>query len=182
MTIYLIGFMGSGKSYAAAKLAEHFDRPYVDLDEVIERAEGRSISTIFAQDGEPAFRDLETKHLRSLTDEHLIVATGGGAPCFHDNMEWMNERGMTVFLNPDLKVLERRLSKGRDHRPLLQEPSELRTLIEEKLEPRRPVYEKARIHMTYNSDEPPIMQLLAQYLEIKLQEYTEPTPPTRSTT
>ena len=181
MTIYLIGFMGSGKSYTAAALADFMQRPHVDLDEIIEREEARSISDIFAQDGEPAFRDMETAYLHTLTDPDLIVATGGGAPCFNDNMSWMNQRGITVFLDPSLEILVERLTAGRDHRPLLQEANELREIITEKLELRRPIYELARIHLAYDDHASPIVPVLAQSIENILQ-HTEPTPEGRSST
>ena len=165
MTIYLIGFMGSGKSYTAAALAEHLGRPYIDLDAVIEREEGRSISDIFAHDGEEIFRDLETKYLHTLTDPELIVATGGGAPCFNDNLEWMNDWGITVFLDPSLDILVQRLTDARDHRPLLQEESELRDIITEKLKSRRPIYEQASLHLAYDDPHTPVVSRLAEYLE-----------------
>ena len=147
MRIYLTGFMGAGKSYLGTRLAEALNYPFVDLDARIEALTGLTVTNIFDRHGEATFRDLETQTLRSLLATDLVVATGGGAPCFHGNMEWMNEHGKTVFLDPDAGTLLERLTAGRGHRPLLQSPEQLITLIHSKLSERRPIYELAHLRM-----------------------------------
>jgi shikimate kinase len=141
--------MGSGKSYVGSRLATELGLPFIDLDAEIEAKAGKPITAIFAEDGEAVFRRLETEALRG-TAAHpaFVLATGGGAPCFHDNMAWMNANGITVFLDPDLEVLLTRLEAGRDHRPVLQSGTALRQLVVEKLADRRPIYEQAAIHLS----------------------------------
>ncbi|MFK8165027.1 MAG: shikimate kinase [Lewinella sp.] len=146
--IYLTGFMGSGKSYVGSRLATELGVPFIDLDAEIEATTSKSISAIFADDGEAEFRRLETEALRTTAAlPAFVLATGGGAPCFNNNMAWMNANGITVFLDPDLEVLLKRLEAGRDHRPLLQSGTALRKLVSDKLAARRPVYEQATIHL-----------------------------------
>jgi shikimate kinase len=140
--------MGCGKSYVGSRLATELGVPFIDLDAEIETTAGKSISTIFAEDGEAEFRRLETEALRATAAlPAFVLATGGGAPCFHNNMAWMNANGTTVFLDPDLEILLARLEAGRDHRPLLQSGAVLRQLVVDKLTARRPIYEQAAIHL-----------------------------------
>jgi len=118
--IYLVGFMGSGKSHWGKRLAEHLGRPFFDLDEVIEAGEGLTVSTLFSSIGENGFRELERRYLHQM--EHQppsIVATGGGTPCFFDNMAWMNAQGTTVYLKISMPILHQRLVAGKGKRPLL---------------------------------------------------------------
>lgn len=140
--------MGSGKSYVGSRLATLLGCPFIDLDDEIERRAGKTISRIFAEDGEAVFRQQETEALRATAAlSATVVATGGGAPCFHNNMTWMNANGVTVFLDPELEVLLARLEAGRAHRPLLQSAAELKELVTTRLESRRPVYEQAQLHL-----------------------------------
>jgi shikimate kinase len=121
MLIYLIGFMGCGKTTAGKKLAAHLDYNFIDLDKLIESNEGESVPEIFSNKGENAFRELERLALHTtfnLTD--TIVATGGGAPCFFDNMEQMNQHGVTVYIDMEPKALAYRVKSSKTPRPLLQ--------------------------------------------------------------
>ncbi|WP_336515594.1 shikimate kinase [Pollutibacter soli] len=157
MQIFLIGFMGSGKSYWAGKLSKEMGIPWLDLDREIERKQGRTIREIFSAQGEEYFRQLEADMLRSVSrDRHegttrfsSIVATGGGAPCFHDNMEWMNQHGITVWLNPSIDELEARLRPERAHRPLLQSLSDngLKDFIKSKIDERQEFYSMAKLEL-----------------------------------
>jgi shikimate kinase len=159
--IYLTGFMGCGKSYAGVRLAERLGLSFVDLDAEIERSAGKTISDIFADDGETAFRALEAETLRATAaGPASVVATGGGAPCYHGGMAWMNEHGLTVFLDPPLAVLLARLEAGRTHRPLLQTGAALETFVVEKLAARRTVYEQARIQVTVSDPAIDLIDLL----------------------
>ena len=110
MKIFLLGFMGSGKSYVGKQLAERIGLDFIDLDHWIEEQEGESIAHIFKTKGEIAFREKERDALHEMAaKENLLIACGGGTPCFFDNMEWMKKRGVVVFLQVDEGVLFSRL-------------------------------------------------------------------------
>jgi shikimate kinase len=152
--IFLLGFMGCGKTYWGKRLAERLGVPFLDLDAYLEAQEGRSIADIFSTDGEPAFRMLERDYLHQLPFAAGVVATGGGLPCFFDNMDWMNAHGHTIFLDTPVELLVRRLAPGRAHRPLLRDLSEaeLPAFIEARLAVRLPFYNQAkrRVQQTEN--------------------------------
>ncbi len=98
MRIYLIGFMSSGKTTMGQLVADSLNVPFMDTDQMIEEQSGMTIAGIFSTQGEKEFRDLEADVLRQSTiHEKAIIATGGGAPCFHHNMTWMNEHGITCI-------------------------------------------------------------------------------------
>lgn len=146
MRIFLIGFMGCGKSTLGRNLAAAFDLTFVDLDTFLEEKYFRTIPQIFAEEGEAAFRNKERKVLEEVSAfDNVIVATGGGAPCFFDNMELMNSSGFCVFLDVSVDSLVNRLIHARTERPLIKgkSPAELREFIELMMQKRRPFYEKA---------------------------------------
>ncbi|MFI5135670.1 MAG: shikimate kinase [Chitinophagales bacterium] len=123
--IFLIGFMGSGKTSVGKKLAALLSAEFVDLDEVIELKESKTISQIFQELGEEYFRERESQCLQSLSEKsNAVIATGGGVPYFHDNMKWMNENGVTVYLQTNSEILFGRLKSEIAHRPLLHGNSE----------------------------------------------------------
>jgi shikimate kinase len=162
--IYLVGFMGSGKSHMGKLLAKSTQRNLVDLDSLIEKEEGMSIAQIFEKGGEELFRQLEQKYLHSTADlEHSIIATGGGAPCFFDNMDFMNQHGLTVFLKTPVPILVKRLKWGKDHRPLIAQKSnkELAVFIENKLAERNFYYEQAAVVFEYKSGKEGVKALKA---------------------
>lgn len=159
--------MGSGKSHTGRQLAEHLGIPFVDLDDRIEARAGKTISRIFADDGEEAFRKIERDELRATANERAVVATGGGAPCFYDGMEWMNVQGITVFIDPPLSVLMARLEEGRNHRPLLESAAELEREIAARLAARRLIYEKARIHLRPTDPNTDLARLLHDYILVQ---------------
>ncbi len=119
--IYLIGFMGAGKTSVGRLLASMLGYQFVDIDGFIEQNEGRSIADIFKENGEEYFRELEAVYLRSndLQASKVIIATGGGTPCFHHNMNWMKEQGITIMLHVPPHVLTNRLFILMAHRPLI---------------------------------------------------------------
>lgn len=123
MKIILIGYMGSGKSSVGKKLAEVLDIPFKDLDTEIENQEANSISTIFSEKGEIYFRIIENKMLKNLLSqrESYVLATGGGTPCYANNMASMVERDdvKTVYLKTPLEILTTRLFQEKANRPLL---------------------------------------------------------------
>lgn len=146
--IYLIGFMGCGKSTAGEKIADQLGWSFVDLDEEIEAGTGMTIPEIFSLKGEKWFRSTEASVLRGLecrTD--TVISTGGGTPCFHDNMDFMMKSGLTVYLRLTPEQLETRLSGSGAERPLIKNVSkkDLLTYIEKKLEEREKWYSRAEI-------------------------------------
>ena len=146
--IYLTGFMGSGKTTFGRMLARALNRDFLDLDHLIENQKGASVSELFSKHGEDGFRALEHKALLSTQDmKNAIIATGGGAPCFQNNMDFMNRYGLTIYLKVSPEVLAKRLLPARDHRPLIagKSESELLDFIRTKLSEREPWYNKAQI-------------------------------------
>lgn len=118
--IYLIGFMGVGKSSTAAKLSKNIGYELIDTDKLIEERQGRKISEIFATDGEDYFRKLEQEAIRSTFKlENIIVSTGGGLACFFDNLKEMKEHGVVISLNASAETILKRTAKD-TARPLLQ--------------------------------------------------------------
>lgn len=147
--IFLIGFMGSGKTYWGKQWASAHDFSLVDLDDAIEKSEGKTVVELFEQHGEDYFRMLETRILHRLANKrNTIIACGGGTPCFHDNMKWMNDHGKTVYISSTpTRILERVLEE-QSKRPLLKKinKAELLFFIEQKLKEREPFYMQAK-HM-----------------------------------
>ena len=146
--IFLIGYMGCGKSTMGRAVSALTGVPFIDLDNYIEQRFHLTVKEIFAQRGEDGFRDVERRMLQEVADfEDVIVACGGGTPCFFDNMEYMNTHGTTVFLNTPIYRLRSRLMRGRHKRPLIadKDDEELMTFIKEALAKRMDHYSKAQI-------------------------------------
>lgn len=140
--------MGSGKSTYGKKLATKLNYDFIDTDAAIERMTGKPIAQIFAQDGEDSFRQLERSILVSLTKrQNIVVSTGGGTPCFFDNMALMNKTGVTVYLQLAPESLAQRLIQSKSERPLLQRISneELPGYIKMHLFERESFYKKSGI-------------------------------------
>ncbi len=148
MTVYLIGFMGSGKSTFGKRMASRVEWKFADLDSMIENAEDRTVDEIFSVSGEDYFRQIEALTLRSIPHEDdIIIACGGGTPCYKDNMEYMNSTGITVYLKHDARTLIHRLVTVKKTRPLLKDMSSenLENHIVTKLAEREEHYNKARL-------------------------------------
>ncbi len=148
MKIFLLGFMGAGKSYWGRLLAGKMQLPYYDLDEVIVEEEGKTVSEIFGAEGEDFFRGREKEKLRQLAgQEAFIISCGGGTPCFFDNMQFMNDTGVTVWLNPSITAMIERIARKKHKRPLIKELSdtELKAFVEKKLSEREPFYRQSRL-------------------------------------
>jgi shikimate kinase len=146
--VYIIGFMGSGKSTAGKKLASLLGWSFIDLDKKIEESAGMTISEIFAQHGETYFRNIESELLKSLKSESdTVISTGGGTPCHADNMDFMLESGMTLYLKLTPGQLKNRLSESTAERPLIKgmDKDELLEFIKEKLVFRENWYNRAGI-------------------------------------
>ena len=142
--------MGSGKSHWGKLWAAEYKLGFIDIDEEIEIAERKSVSEIFASKGETYFRSVEAAMLRTYkTESSSIIACGGGTPCFHDNMKWMNEHGLTIYLSATPEEILRRLMKTQqqNQRPLISKlnQAELLFFIEKKMKEREPFYNQANI-------------------------------------
>ena len=145
--IFLIGYMGAGKTTLGKAFARAMGLTFVDLDWYIEERYHKTVSQIFAERGEDGFRELEKRMLHEASDfENVVISVGGGTPCFFDNMDYMNQVGETVFLDVDNQVLFRRLKVAKQQRPLLANKTdeELMAFIQEALEERLPHYTKAK--------------------------------------
>ncbi len=146
--VFLVGFMGCGKTTLGRKLAKYLDYAFIDLDHQLEAKVGVTIAEYFAKFGEGSFRKLESEVLKTTVyPANAIVSTGGGLPCFFDNMDWMNRRGKTIYIQLSPKTLADRLEHEKHKRPVLngRTEDELIAFIEQKLQERDPVYTQANI-------------------------------------
>ena len=137
--------MGSGKTTAGKKLAALLGYTFIDLDALIERESGHSVEEWFTR-GEEKFREIETLVLRQTAEtQNVVISTGGGTPCFHDNMTWMKEHGLTVYLRLNVGSLFHRLAESKKDRPLLANKTdvELMEFITESLKEREFFYSQA---------------------------------------
>jgi shikimate kinase len=129
MKLYLVGFMGSGKTTVGRELAMRIDAPFFDLDDLIESAEKMSIREIFAQHGEPYFRKRERELLRSTKHlESAVIATGGGTFTFEDNIQFIQSVGMSIYLSAPYSLLRTRIDTKGD-RPLFRDDLETHELF-----------------------------------------------------
>lgn len=154
MIVFLIGYMGSGKSTLGKKLASRLNFEFLDLDDVVEAEADMPISEMFEIFGEDRFRELEETCLKDLAGRsHLLVATGGGAPVHGKNMEWMNANGLTVYLKMSPGMLASRLRPNKTKRPLIAHlaDAELEGFIAKHLASREGSYEKAQVIYDANS-------------------------------
>ena len=150
MKIFLVGLMGSGKSYWTKQLAKKYKAGGYDLDDLIEIKEEKTIAEIFTEDGEDYFRKVESTVLKWFAEKKTyVLATGGGAPCFFDNMAWMNKQGVTIWLDEPLTAIAARLAPEKAHRPLIAKlsDSELVAFLEKQRASRLPFYSAAQIHL-----------------------------------
>lgn len=152
--IYLVGFMGCGKSTVGQALADELGWRFVDLDADIEKSECCTIAEIFEQRGEPAFRVTETAALRNRIraiecGQPCVISLGGGAFSQESNIELLRDKGVTIWLDCPFEMVERRTA-GLEHRPLARDPERFRELYAA----RRPYYERADYHVEIRSDDP----------------------------
>lgn len=164
--IFLVGFMGCGKTTMGRKLSAVMGYEFIDLDHKFEEQAGMRIAEYFTEHGEDAFRQMESNILKETEyPENAVVSTGGGLPCFFDNMDWMNANGQTVYMKLTPKMLASRLENAKTPRPVLQgkKGQELVEFIETKLAEREPHYGKAVVVAESFADLTPenIMFLLA---------------------
>lgn len=145
--IILLGYMGAGKTTVGRILAKELGVQFYDLDWYIETRFCKKISEIFAQEGEEGFRKKERAMLHEVAEfENVVIALGGGAPCFFDNMEYLNQQGDTIYLKGTPEVLYQHLQMAKGKRPLLEGKTkeELKEYIQTSLENREPFYSQAK--------------------------------------
>ncbi len=145
--IFLTGYMGAGKTTLGKAFARELGVPFIDLDWYIEERFHKSVGELFAEYGEEYFRMQERNMLHEVGEfEDVVISTGGGTPCFFDNMDYMNRQGQTVFLDVSPDILFRRLRVATQQRPILRGKTddELRAFIVRALDSRKPFYSQAR--------------------------------------
>ena len=171
-TIFLIGYMGAGKSVVGKLLSQINGFNFYDLDQYIEVKEGKKVSEIFNENNEVYFRKIENKYLKeiSLLKENKIISTGGGTPCFQNNFEIINEspNSTSIYLKANIDVLVNRLKDSIDNRPIishLTDEYKLKEFITKHLFERNYYYEKSKIKIVTDNLEPTeIVKLIASKL------------------
>jgi len=162
--IFLIGFMGCGKTHWGKLLSHRLHIPFFDLDEKVKEKEGKSINDIFAQNGEEYFRLAEKETLYMLTESHddFVMACGGGTPCYFNNIDYMKKMGRVIWINCSTQSLYNRLVKERAKRPLIKNltDEQLKAYIIKKLAGRRIYYQQASVIL--NEDDLTLDNLLHQ--------------------
>ena len=145
--IFLIGYMGAGKTTLGKAFARAMGLTFIDLDWYIAERFHKTIRELFTERGEEEFRNLERRMLHEVAEfEDVVISVGGGTPCFFDNVEFMNMAGETVYLDVNIQVLFRRLKVAKQQRPLLdgKTDEELLLFIQEALQKRLPFYSRAK--------------------------------------
>lgn len=164
--IFLIGYMGAGKTTAGRELARVLNLEFVDLDHFIQARYQKTVNELFQEVGESEFRNIERKILQEVGDfENVVISTGGGTPCFFDNMEFMNDAGRTVYLKASPEALSARLNSCKEKRPLIKDKNEeeLYTFVVESLCKREPFYSKA--HTIFETEELVNREDVTRYVE-----------------
>lgn len=143
--IYIVGMMGAGKSTIGRKLASLLGYTFTDLDKEIEKHAGKTISQLFETEGEEGFRVREAGMLRTLKKEFTVIATGGGTPCYHHNMQYILGHGASIYLRAPVGLIVQRVSRSPSKRPSLKglDAVQIRAFIEQKTAEREPYYSQA---------------------------------------
>lgn len=149
MRIFLVGFMASGKSSAGKRLANKLGLSFIDLDDYIEEKYNTTIRLLIYDKGMDAFRKIEKDSLETIIkqNDHIVISTGGGTPCYYDNMNLMNTSGLTVYLEVDIPTLVDRLMHAKKDRPLIwgKSKEDLTVYAKDLLERRQNDYQKAKL-------------------------------------
>ena len=152
MRYYLVGYMYAGKSTYGRKLARTLNYDFVDTDRAFEQKYKLTIPIFFAKYGEDLFRRLESQLLREVsTADNVVIATGGGTPCYGDNMDYILANGRVIYLEMTFEAIMSRMAVSRNPRPLLtgKPVAEQRAIVERQLTERQPIYSRA--HVTINA-------------------------------
>lgn len=170
MKLFIIGYMGAGKSTVGKSLAPIFNLKFIDLDYYIEKKFNTKVSSIFREEREKKFREIERLSLIEIitNQDDFILSVGGGTPVFFDNMEIMNNNGLTIYLKLNPKVLFHRLQKSYKKRPLIQNLSgtELMDYIEFNLNKREVFYNKAKLKIEgFNLNKKKLAESINNYLK-----------------
>ncbi len=147
--IILLGYMGAGKTTLGKVLANELNLPFYDLDWYIEERYRQTISQLFEKYGESGFREIEQKMLHEVAEfEDVVISSGGGTPCFFDNITYMNQQAQTVYLKAEPEILGQHLCMSKTERPLLKNKTqeEIKQYITDSLAQREPFYSQARYH------------------------------------
>lgn len=149
MKLFILGFMGCGKTKLGKKIAHHLRVPFIDLDQKIEDQNNQSITRLFKEIGEERFREIEQQSLIEVINENsdFVLSVGGGTPCFFNNMDLMNQSGKTIYLKLPPEVLYGRLRSAKENRPLIANLSdgELKIFVSNKLLEREKYYSLAQV-------------------------------------
>jgi shikimate kinase len=139
--------MGSGKTTVGSMLSYDLKFPLIDLDTTIETKLGMAIEEIFEKKGEDYFREIERETLQQIADDNVIIACGGGTPCYFDSMQWIRSNGFSVYLKTSEEKLLERLLRIKETRPLIKDmdAARLKSFIHEKLIEREPFYKQANL-------------------------------------
>jgi shikimate kinase len=165
---FLVGYMGSGKTTYGKLIAKEQNLSFVDLDDYIEKKYLKTVTTLFDEFGESEFRKMEREALHEVAQfDNCLIATGGGTPCFFDNMEYMNGMGDTIYLRTSVRELRDRLKMSRTKRPLLSQKTdnELETNIAQMLEKRENCYMKAKFIL--DTDDLNLNNIMTSYLALR---------------
>jgi len=152
MRVFLIGYMGSGKTTLGKKIAQKLNLKFIDSDKFIEESEQSTIPLIFNNNGEEKFREIESNAIKKITEQdNVIVSTGGGTPCFQNNLELLMLKGTVVYLQMKPAFLADRLINSKQNRPLIlgKGKEELLQFIENHIKEREPFYQQA--HFTIDA-------------------------------
>lgn len=167
MRVFLLGYMGCGKSSKGSKLAKKLNLSFFDLDILFEEKYKLTVQQFFSKYGEDLFRKLEHKLLKEiLHNDNMVLSLGGGTPCFYDNMNLMNESGITIYIKMSVKALHHRLTHAKKPRPLLKDrsPEKLESFIGSQLNEREIYYSKA--DLTISGINPDIDQLAKRIIAL----------------
>lgn len=143
--------MGSGKSSLGKRLASRLGIRFIDADNAIEDQEGKSIQRIFEEDGESHFRALESDWLKKLNEDNVLIALGGGTPCFNDNLKLIHEKGISIYVNVRTPIIVSRLMQSKNVRPLIKEvihdQKALTDMVSKMLSEREEYYKQATLEI-----------------------------------